>query len=79
VDLAFRKSLRMEWIGGIQRKPGLRSFRQAIAAITAGEIRVDHCLEYMVGIEDAPSALAAARDRGDGAAKVGFVLAGAGH
>ncbi|WP_232666776.1 zinc-binding dehydrogenase [Pseudonocardia sp. TRM90224] len=77
VERSFRKSLTMEWVNGTQQEHGLASFRAAIAAITAGEIEVDHCLEKMYALDDAPEALAAARAHGHGAAKVGIVMPGA--
>lgn len=77
VEQAFRRSLRMEWINGTQREPGLRSFREAVTAIAEGEIEVEHCLECMLDLEQAPSAFELARVHGRGAAKVGFVMSGA--
>ncbi|MEJ3655589.1 zinc-binding dehydrogenase [Actinomycetes bacterium KLBMP 9759] len=77
VERSFRKSLTMEWVNGTQQERGLASFRAALAAIAAGEIEVDHCLEKMYGLDDAPEALAAARAHGHGAAKVGIVMPGA--
>ncbi|WP_280779470.1 zinc-binding dehydrogenase [Rhodococcus opacus] len=76
VERSFRKSLTMEWVNGTQSEAGLLSFRAAVEAIDTGTIEVDHCLEKMFDLEDTPAALAAARDHGNGAAKVGIVMPG---
>ncbi|WP_243794753.1 zinc-binding dehydrogenase [Saccharopolyspora gloriosae] len=76
VDRCFRKSLSMEWISKTQSEPGLASFRAALAAIGRGDIEIDHCLESMHELDEAPAAMDLARRHGDGAAKVGFVLPG---
>ena len=78
VERSFRKSLTMEWVNGTQSEAGLLSFRAAVEAIDTGTIEVDHCLEKMFDLEDTPAALAAARDHGHGAAKVGIVMPGSG-
>ncbi len=74
IELAFRKSVTMEWSNQTQREPGLRSFRNAIAAIQTGEIYVDHCLQTMFDLENTAKAFEVARNHGDGAAKVGIVI-----
>lgn len=76
VERAFRKALSVEWISGTQREPGLRSFHDAVDAISDGLIEVDHCLERMFVLDQAATAMAAARDDGHGAAKIGFDLVG---
>ena len=74
VERSFRKELRMEWSNNTQAEPGLASFRTAVDLVLAGAIEVDHCLQSMYGLEDAPAAVAAARAHGNGAAKVGLVM-----
>ncbi|TQC46291.1 zinc-binding alcohol dehydrogenase [Rhodococcus sp. WS4] len=74
VERAFRKSLTMEWVNGTQAEPGLASFHAAVEAIRTGAIEVDHCLDAMFDLDDAPAAFDAARANGHGAAKVGIVL-----
>ena len=74
VERSFRKALTMVWSNDTQGEPGLTSFRTAIDLIQAGAIEVDHCLQAMYDLEDAPAAMAAARALGNGAAKVGLVL-----
>lgn len=76
VERAFRKSLTIRFVNGTQREPGLRSFREALAMITAGTIDVDHCLSGFFPLAQAPAALAAARDHGRGHAKIGLDLTG---
>lgn len=71
-DVAFRKSPTIEFSGGTQSEPGLRSFRDAVAAIHEGRIQVDYCLEPRLPLSRAPEALELARDRGPGAVKVGL-------
>lgn len=78
VDLAFRRSLTVEWISGTQKEPGLRSFRDAVSEIRNGGIDIEHCLNCTYDLDRAPEALERARDLGRGVAKVGFVLPGAG-
>lgn len=79
VHQAFRKSLTVEWISKTQREPGLASFRAAVAGISRGDIEVDHCLESMHDLDEAPAAMELAREHGNGAAKIGFVLPGGGR
>ncbi|MEN0139269.1 MAG: zinc-binding dehydrogenase [Rhodococcus sp. (in: high G+C Gram-positive bacteria)] len=79
VERAFRKSLTMEWVNGTQAEPGLVSFRAAVEAIRAGAIEVDHCLEAMFDLEDAPAAFDAARHHGHGATKVCIEIPQAGR
>ena len=74
VERSFRKELTMVWSSKTQAEPGLASFRTAIELIQTGAIQVDHCLQAMYDLEDAPAAIAAARAHGNGAAKVGIVL-----
>ena len=74
VERSFRKAVTMEWSNDTQAEPGLASFRTAIDLINTGAIEVDHCLQAMYDLEDAPAAMAAARAHGNGAAKVGIVL-----
>ena len=64
----------MEWANNTQAEPGLASFRTAIDLIETGAIEVDHCLESMYDLEDAPAAIAAAQAHGNGAAKVGIIF-----
>ena len=64
----------MAWSNNTQAEPGLASFRTAIDLIQTGAIEVDHCLQTVYDLEDAPAAVAAARAYGNGAAKVGLVL-----
>lgn len=73
-DVAFRKSPTIEFSGGTQSEPGLRAFRDAVAAIHEGRIQVDYCLEPRLPLSRAPEALELARDRGSGAVKVGLDL-----
>ncbi|HSU37013.1 MAG TPA: zinc-binding dehydrogenase [Propionibacteriaceae bacterium] len=74
VERSFRKELSMEWSNNTQAEPGLASFRTAVDLIQAGAIEVDHCLQSMYDLENAPAAVAAARAYGNGAAKIGLVL-----
>ena len=74
VERSFRKELNMAWSNNTQAEPGLASFRTAIDLIQTGAIEVDHCLQSVYDLEDAPAAVAAARAYGNGAAKVGLVL-----
>lgn len=72
VERAFRKALTVSWSIGTQSEPGLRSFHEALALIAGGEIIVDHCLQSVFDIDQAPQALTAARAQGHGFAKIGF-------
>lgn len=72
VERSFRKELTMQWSNNTQAEAGLDSFRSAIELIRTGAIEVDHCLQVMYDLEDAPAAVAAAHARGNGAAKVGI-------
>ncbi|MFC7328022.1 zinc-binding dehydrogenase [Marinactinospora rubrisoli] len=72
VHEAFRRSLTTQWVSGAQSEPGLRSFREAVDLIRAGEVEVGHCLTRMFPLEETPAALAAARRQGDGAVKIGI-------
>ena len=74
VERSFRKELSMEWSNNTQAEPGLASFRTAVELIQAGAIEVDHCLEVMYALEDAPAAVAVARAHGNGAAKIGITF-----
>ena len=74
VERSFRKELTMVWSNNTQAEPGLASFRAAIELVRTGAIEVDHCLQAMYDLEDAPAAMAAARAYGNGAAKVGIVF-----
>ena len=74
VERSFRKELSMEWSNNTQAEPGLASFRVAIDLIKTGAIEVDHCLQAMYDLEDAPAAIAAAQAHGNGAVKVGIVF-----
>ncbi|AIG74573.1 MULTISPECIES: zinc-binding dehydrogenase [Amycolatopsis] len=74
VERAFRKSVRMEWVNGTQKEPGLVSFRRAVDLIRSGEIVVDHCLEHAFDLGDIAEAFASARRHGDGHPKVGIIL-----
>ena len=74
VERSFRKELTMVWSNNTQAEPGLASFRAAIELVRTGAIEVDHCLQAMYDLEDAPAAMAAARAHGNGAAKVGIVF-----
>jgi L-iditol 2-dehydrogenase len=74
IDRAFRKAPTIEFNVGTQREPGLRSFREAVAAIAEGKIEVGYLLAPTLPIEDAPAGLALARERAAGAVKVNFDL-----
>jgi L-iditol 2-dehydrogenase len=74
MDRAFRKAPTIEFNVGTQREPGLRSFREAVAAIAEGRVEVGYLLAPTLRIEQAPEALALARERRGGAVKVNFDL-----
>lgn len=63
LELAFRRAATMEFVVDTQFEPGLRSFREAVAAIIEGRIDVDHCLQPRIALCDLPAALELARDR----------------
>ena len=73
VQKCFRKAPTIEFTVGTQREEGLRSFRDAVAAIREGAIEVDYCLGATFPLERAPEAIALAQDRGP-AIKVGLDL-----
>lgn len=74
VQQAFRRAVSVHWVSGTQSEPGLASFRSAIGLIAAERIAVDHCLEAVYDLSEAPTAMAAARAYGHGAPKVGISM-----
>lgn len=68
VQMAFRKGVRIDFVSATQFEPGLRSFREALAAIRDGSVEVGYCLGTRFPLTRAPEALAAAR--GHSAVKV---------
>jgi len=67
---AFRKIARIQWAGGTQAEPGLVAFRDAIRHIHEGSIDVSYCLTKSYALEEAPEAMAVARDQGHGHVKL---------
>jgi L-iditol 2-dehydrogenase len=67
---AFRKIARIQWAGGTQAEPGLVAFRDAIRHIHEGSIDVSYCLTKSYPLEEAPEAMAVARDQGHGHVKL---------
>jgi L-iditol 2-dehydrogenase len=74
---AFRKAVRVQWIAGTQNEPGLVSFRDAVRHIGEGSIEVDYCLDSVYRLDDTPTAMEAARDRGSVKQIVDLVGSGA--
>lgn len=63
VQTAFRKGVRLDFVSDTQFEPGLRSFRDALAAIRDRQVEVDYCLGSRFPLERTAEALAAARER----------------
>jgi L-iditol 2-dehydrogenase len=74
VEQAFRRSVAVQWSIGAQTEPGLRSFREAVAAIGAGQIEVDYCSGPAFPVEAVPEAMAQAHERGRGAVKMSIAF-----
>jgi len=74
VHLAFRKGASIEFSVGAQLEPGLRSFRDALDAISSGQVEVGYCLGPTFTIEGVREALALAREWGRGAVKISIEL-----
>ncbi|GIH68091.1 zinc-binding dehydrogenase [Sphaerimonospora thailandensis] len=72
---AFRKSATVQWASRAQDEPGLASFREAVAAIAAGEVEVDYCTEVTFDLEQVPEAIELAAQQGRGAVKIGIRIA----
>jgi L-iditol 2-dehydrogenase len=73
VETAFRKAPTVEFFVGTQHEPGLRSFREAVAAIHDGRIEVGYCLRPRFPLERVADAFALAEAR-TGAIKVAIEL-----
>jgi len=71
---AFRKIVRIQWVGGTQAEPGLVAFKDAVRHIDEGSINVDYCLGPAYGIEEVPETLAIADAQGHGAVKLSIDL-----
>jgi L-iditol 2-dehydrogenase len=67
---AFRKIVRMQWAGGTQAEPNLRSFRDAVRDIHENKVVVDYCLSSVYNLEDVPQAVEVAREQGHGKVKI---------
>ena len=62
-DLAFRKSLTIQTSVGSQQEPDLRSFREAVSGIAAGDYEVGYLLAPAFPVERIQEAMEAARAR----------------
>ena len=69
-EQAFRKSLQITANVDTSFEDGLRSYREALAAIAAGAIDVDYCLSEMIPIANGVEAFDRARTGGGGVVKV---------
>jgi L-iditol 2-dehydrogenase len=70
LEQAFRKSLQISLNVDTSFEDGLRSYREALAAIGSGEIEVDYCLSEMIPIANGIEAFDRARNGADGVVKV---------
>lgn len=73
---AFARCAHVHYSVSAQTEPGLASFREALARIAGGQVRVDYCVGPVFDLDGIEDALRCARRAGDGAVKVTVRLAG---
>ncbi len=67
---AFRKIARLQWAGGTQAEPGLRTFHDAVRHIHEGTIDVGYCLGDVRPLDALPEAMTIAAEQGHGSVKI---------
>jgi L-iditol 2-dehydrogenase len=71
---AFRRRPTIEIAAGAQAEPGLKSFREAVRRIAAGELDVSRLVTHRFGIERLTEAVALAREPSAGALKIAITF-----
>ena len=75
-ERAYRKAAQINHIIDTSLEEDLRSYREALSAIADGTVDVGYCLREVFTLEQTPTALQFARERGHGSVKMRIAIAG---